>query len=419
MNEISRTAIVDPIYGYVDIEADEQRLVSHRIFQRLRSIKQLPFANVAYPSANQTLYEHAIGTMHIASRVISEIDRRPSVVKTMRIAALLHDIGHGPFGHVFETLLREKLGIRGRPYDSLRRRIILETEIGDILNAAGHSPDEITDIFEARENNPILSDIISSPIDADRIDYVLRDSYHAGLPRAINLEALVRSYAKSRYQNRDILVHRIGALNAIEDFLLNRYRLSTSLYFHKDVRSAEIMMLEAMRAADDELHLSESVKNLGDFLELTDSSLMTHLLDLAPTSPAVKRATDLARRVVRNELLPVAFETNIAPKTPRSRDLDEFIEALVVRPHTPVSREMGERISSLAGVGPEQVFVDLLILEMHEHILLETSEGEIRSLDEVSMTSRQMFPINYLRIYTYPDFVRRVAEVSSRLFSPP
>ena len=415
MNDTSRTTIVDPIYGYVDIEADEQRLVSHRIFQRLRFIKQLPFANVAYPSANQTRYEHAIGTMHIASRIISEIDRRPSVVKTMRIAALLHDIGHGPFGHVFETLLRERHGYEfERPYDSLRRRIILETEIRDILNAAGCSPDEITKIFDARENNPILSDIISSPIDADRIDYILRDSYHAGLPRVIDLEALVRSCVKSRNN----LVHRIGALNALEDFLLNRYRLSTSLYFHKDVRSAEIMMLEAVRAADDELHLSESVRNLGDFLELTDSSLMTHLLDLAPTSPAVKRATDLARRVVRNELLPVAFETNLAPRTSRSRDLDEFLDALVVRPHTAVSREMSERISSLAGVHPEQVFVDLLVLEMHENIPLETNEKEIRFLDEVSTTSRQMFPINYLRIYTYPNFVRRVAEVSSRLFSP-
>jgi HD superfamily phosphohydrolase len=414
MSNVSGTTIIDPIYGYIDIEANEQRIINSRAFQRLRFIKQVPFGNIVYPGANQTAHEHAIGTMHIASRIISEIDQRPSVVRMMRIAALLHNIDHAPFSHAFDTFVREKHLVRDQwsHYDFMRSRIILETEIGDLLKAADCSPREIMEILEGRENRSILSQILSSPINADGIDYILRDSYHIGLPRVIDVEALVRSYVKYELNSRDYLAHRIEAINALEDFLLNKYRLYNLVHLHKDIRCAEIMMSEAMSAAEDELHLGESLRNPEHFLKLTDSSLMTHMLELVSTSSSARRAIDLAGRVARNDLLPLAFETNLATGI-RSGALDGLMEMLG---RGFDSRATKAYISSMVHVGQDQLFVDLESPVYEEHIPLEPKEGKIRYLDEVSSTSRQIFPIRYLRVYTYPSLVRQVAEALSSLF---
>lgn len=163
-NHLNPIAIRDPLYGFVDISSLEKQVLLTYPLQRMLRIKQLAHTYVAYPSAMHTRFEHSVGAMHVSGRMCEQLDLNEKA-KTIRMAVLLHDIGHGPFSHVFERIIDEVTKDK-HTHESLSR-IILEND-HELQNALGNKRDEVLALFEEKETIP--AQILSGTLDADKLD---------------------------------------------------------------------------------------------------------------------------------------------------------------------------------------------------------------------------------------------------------
>ena len=220
----------DPIHSFVRVtDMLIWQLIETPEFQRLRRIKQLGGTHIVYPTAEHSRFSHSLGVYFIARRMIdilrkqgikfSESDRM-----LILCAALLHDLGHGPFSHSFESVL-------GINHEVFTRRILLEeTQINQLLdNYEAGFAQKVSDVIEKTYPDRLVVSLISSEIDADRLDYLLRDSYFTGTPYGeIDLERILRTM---RVENSRI-VFKYSGMHALEDYLLSRYQMYWQVYLH-------------------------------------------------------------------------------------------------------------------------------------------------------------------------------------------
>ena len=227
--------INDSIYGNVEISEQELGLIDTPVFQRLHRIKQLGATDLVYPGATHTRFAHSIGTMHMMGQFISAAWKhggRPDSDEgeKLRIAALLHDIGHYPFSHTVENAVKRLGGVGHEEFGAL----LLRKFLADKLET--YKPSEIADLFSGRGSG--TSPLISSALDADKADYLMRDSYNAGVPYGrVSIQRLIGtvSYAKNGiiFEKDEI---------AAEDFLIGRYHMYRSVYHHKTVTAFNLMV---------------------------------------------------------------------------------------------------------------------------------------------------------------------------------
>lgn len=176
--------IRDPVHGYVKMTKVERDLIDSKFVQRLRRIHQLAGSYLVYPGAVHTRFEHVIGTMHVAGQMAESLalssDISSDQVQEVRIAALLHDVGHGPFSHMYEEVLAEKTGVT---HEDISQRIVLETSIRDILEKNGFSPKKMAAFAVGKQKTRphYMNEIIAGGLSADMMDYLLRDSYFTGV----------------------------------------------------------------------------------------------------------------------------------------------------------------------------------------------------------------------------------------------
>jgi len=220
----------DPIHSFIRV-TDQLiwELIETREFQRLRRIKQLGGTHIVYPTAEHSRFSHSLGVYFIARRMIDVLNKQGThftEIERMLIlcAALLHDLGHGPFSHSFETVL-------AIDHEKFTRRILLEdTGIHRLLEAyhSGFSK-MVSDVIEKKYPNQLIVSLISSEIDADRLDYLLRDSYFTGTPYGeVDLERILRTM---RVVNGKVAFKHSG-MHAIEDYLFSRYQMYWQVYLH-------------------------------------------------------------------------------------------------------------------------------------------------------------------------------------------
>src|SRR5438445_11003743 len=174
--------IKDPIHGYVRISQTERSMIDTEPVQRLKRIRQLAGSEFVYPAANHTRFEHVIGAMHLSGTLAEAlpIDLPRHEREQLRLAPLLHDIGHGPFSHVFEPLLAKYLGKR---HEDFVPWLIKETDIAERLEAVGLDTSILGRLAVgklASRERPYLDQIISGSVDVDKLEYVVRDSFHTG-----------------------------------------------------------------------------------------------------------------------------------------------------------------------------------------------------------------------------------------------
>ena len=220
----------DPIHGFVRVtDMLIWQLIETPEFQRLRRIKQLGGTHIVYPTAEHSRFSHSLGVYFIARRMIDILSKQGTVFsETDRMlvlcAALLHDLGHGPFSHSFESVL-------GIDHEEFTRRILLEdTQINRLLEsyASGFSK-KVSDVIEKTYPDQLIVSLISSEIDADRLDYLLRDSYFTGTPYGeIDLERILRTM---RVENGKV-VFKYSGMHALEDYLFSRYQMYWQVYLH-------------------------------------------------------------------------------------------------------------------------------------------------------------------------------------------
>ena len=192
----------DPIHGLVALSPKEVDLINTRAFQRLRRIRQLAMAFLVYPGTLHTRFDHSIGVTHIAGRICNQLRQLRKITavecERIRLAALLHDIGHGPFSHVSEHLLdKYATKIGDSTVEKIHEKVTVDiinkdSEISDILTVEERQ--FIVEMIEGKETRDFRRDIISSDLDADKMDYLLRDSYFAGVKYGLyDLEKIIES----------------------------------------------------------------------------------------------------------------------------------------------------------------------------------------------------------------------------------
>ncbi|MEM4505730.1 MAG: HD domain-containing protein, partial [Candidatus Bathyarchaeia archaeon] len=214
--------IKDPVHGYIYITEAEKEIIDSYPFQRLRRIRQLAGSEYVYPGANHTRFEHSLGVMYLAGRVvenrnISRVIGRDEA-EMVRIAALLHDVGHGPFSHVFEHVLIKRLN---KTHEDMTSWLIRESELRDIISDMGYDVETIAKLAVGKlaGGKIFLNQIISSAVDVDKLDFVVRDTYHTGAEYGfVDVFRLIQTF--------DVfdgnLAVDLGAISTLEAFIMAR-----------------------------------------------------------------------------------------------------------------------------------------------------------------------------------------------------
>lgn len=246
--------IRDPVHDVIALRLERAsdgllfRLLAAPELQRLRRVRQLGMASLAYPGADHSRYSHSLGVMETARRMIEQLRRSFYINEESEVittcAALLHDLGHGPFSHVFER-------VTGVHHERLTQRVILDPDshVHRILSEHDKSlPERIVGLLLSRSKRSFYSDILSSQLDADRLDYLLRDNLMTG-SRYGGYDLRWMLHALTVDEKSDRLAVSWKGISAVEAYLQSRYHMYRNVYFHKVVRSAEGMVKLALQRA--------------------------------------------------------------------------------------------------------------------------------------------------------------------------
>ena len=316
----------DPIYGFITLDELEQRIVDSNHFQRLRRILQLGPTNLVYPTANHTRFEHSLGALHITGELFDQLMKRPdtreilswSVEETeenrkfLRLAALLHDVGHAPFSHATEELFPDEV-----EHEEYTYRIVTETEIGELIDrelgdGAKIRVAEIATEKAKSASDSFLSEILTGDIGSDRIDYLARDSHHLGVAYGkFDSHRLLNTLFIRHNEEKDgpELALEGGGVHAIEGFLLARYFMFLDVYYHKTRRILDIHLTEFLKSW---LPHNKFPSDLEAFVKLDDVLLIQELKDDDNT---------FGKRILRREFFRLCFETSDHPS---AQDLVAF-----------------------------------------------------------------------------------------------
>jgi len=397
--------IIDPIHDFIRVYKHELSIIDNPIFQRLRRIRQLSGAHLTYPAAQHTRFEHSLGVMHIASLAGHALNEKEIIksddIEVLRLAGLLHDIGHGPFSHLFEEIIQEKK----LSHEDFGKEIILKSEIGDILSKNGFDKKLITKIAFGDSKFQHMNEIVSGTLSADMMDYLLRDGYFTGAEHAkIDHKRITQSL--DVYQKK--LALERSALYSFESMMHSRYQMFKAVYFHKTVRSAEVMLLEALRLSDDEFGFTTF--NLNEYVKLTDEYVLSNLI--SSKSSKLKRARQFAQDYQNRKLLKCVFE----------RILTSRINLKKTR-----TNELRTLISKKSKVDENKIFVDSSVTPSiplapskneSKSIILITNENGKSSAKEISISEIPVVSaisgfMNILRVYT-PEKNRKKVEIAAK-----
>lgn len=238
----------DPVHNYVHVQ-DEiiWSLINTSEFQRLRRIRQLGTSYLTFHGAEHSRFSHSLGVYEITRRIISQFERAnytdwPRDEGMVALcAALLHDLGHGPFSHSVEQAFQMH-------HEDWTCRILLgDTEVRSVLRRMGDDfPDKVAAVIRKDYKQPIVVNLVSSPLDADRMDYLLRDAYFTGVNYGtIDMDRILRMLRP--YKGR--IVVKDSGMHAVEDYLMSRYQMYWQIYFHPVTRSSEIILRQIFKRA--------------------------------------------------------------------------------------------------------------------------------------------------------------------------
>ena len=421
--------IRDPIHGYVYASQLEKSLIDTASFQRLRRIRQLAGCHLVYPGGQHSRFEHVIGCMYLAGKVGSVLESRDigftrEDTLKLRVAALLHDIGHGPFSHMFEEVLAYKTDVT---HEDMSQRIIRETEIGDILQSHGFSKRELSDLAVAKLNErrlDFMNDAIGGALSVDIMDYLLRDSYFTGVEYGkVDVRRIINSFEVVK----DRLAIGQAALFAYEALMIARYQMFRAVYFHRTVRAAELMLIKSMILSDKMLHLTDL--SLDNYLSLTDEVTLNRIASLDPEGdPELALAKNLARDYERRSLLKCAFE-----KTVQRRD--KFLTSIFNQ--RTFREQFAAKIAESARVDPNQVYLDVPTApsvpvsstrETTSSITLVARHDEGRArhpstfshytigLQDLPLVGTIAGYMDVVRVYTTPKNRARVEDAAAKVF---
>jgi HD superfamily phosphohydrolase len=299
-------SVRDPLYGFIGLTRREEALLESVSMQRLTRIKQLSHSYLVYPSATNNRFQHSLGTLFIADRMCGRLNIQGKRREVIRAAALLHDVGHGPFSHTFEGPL--SLWNKRKVSQEEVTRLFLEhdPELIQPLSGTFSSPKtgktvslegiyaDVLDVFAGPKAKDVLArGVVSGMIDADKFDYLIRDSYYTGTTYGIfDLERIMSTLTIAREDDGvEYPAIQKKGFEASESFRLARYLLYTQVYQHKTRLIADAMFTRAVELSDnnqvkkDDLILSKG-KEFVEAYKLLDDASVVHSILAGPDGPA-------------------------------------------------------------------------------------------------------------------------------------
>ena len=269
----------DPVHSYIHIHYEViWNCLDTKEFQRLRRIRQLGGDFQVYPTAEHSRFSHSLGVYEIVRRMVTEVKTLCAELTEyekvcVMLAGLLHDVGHGPFSHAFEH-------VTNHSHEEYTAKIILgDTELNSILRAVSKKmPEDIVSIIQHTHENDILNQIVSGQLDADRMDYLLRDSYFTATSYGqFDLERILRTMrVRKTSEGRKVIVVKHTGIHSVEDYIMARYQMYWQVYYHPVARSYEAVFIQLFnRLKDifkDNKDYFEDMKVLIPFLEKAEVS---------------------------------------------------------------------------------------------------------------------------------------------------
>ncbi len=410
----------DAIYGYIIISKNQKEIIDTYPMQRLRRIRQLAGSEYVYMGATHCRFSHSLGVSHLAEQLITNLSREveisPTQIEKVKIAAMLHDVGHGPFSHISESLLINYLG---KTHEDMTSWLIQKSVLQDKLEKIGHNSDEISKLAvgKLRKNGEFFMDqIISSSVDVDALDYIVRDSRFSGAEYGfVDIFRLI--YSMNIISPNGDLAIDLTALSALEAFLLARFESFKSIYFHKTSRAVQIMICDALDKAKEELNFLD-IKNPEDYLKWDDYTTWTMLKNS-------KGANAIINDLCHRRLLKVAYEQTSHVK-------EEIFPTIVTKDK--VRLQIEEEIAEIAGIDPDKVWIDVPNLPsvpyrhsihfepMEIPVFQKTRDGKKikKRITEISNVIRVLKGfLNIVRVYTFDDKRDVVSKAAEKVFGIP
>ncbi|MFQ5529694.1 MAG: HD domain-containing protein [Gemmatimonadota bacterium] len=402
----------DPLWQNIGLDRAAAAIVDAPEFQRLRHVKQLGFAHLVYPGAFHTRFLHALGVYHLTGRAIDALRSRGALaelssdqaetIPVIRLAALLHDIGHYPFSHAMEEL--EADAIPGH-HEELAERFLAAPAISPVLAGLGpEAADQIGTLIRGESDHP-LQGLVSGSLDLDKIDYLRRDSLFCGVPYgAVDVDRLLDSLTLARESADaplEVAVTEKG-ISALESLMFAKYQMFRNVYWHHAVRAATVAFRRLVEGA-----LEEGLLGRDELTGPTDEELLGTLAARMDETPGGRAATpvlaSLLDGVVNRRLPKRALElfgdelpTDLADWIPGRRDLVRLVE---------------DRLAAELGRKPGEIFVDypsnprmlqlrLLLVRRRGEVQRLTSEGEVGLIDLPRLGRSLHHTTRVLRVFT-------------------
>lgn len=377
--------IEDALHGYINLNDQEKKILDTPQVQRLRRIRQLGLSSLVYPSATHTRFQHSLGVMHLAGEFADSLKIREERKKELRIAGLLHDSGHGPFSHASEVVSEE----HGVSHEQRSCRIV--EQVSDNFRA---DEDRIKKIIKGELE---IGQVVAGDIDADRMDYLMRDAHGSGINHGhIDYDTIIRC---AEIDSRR-LVFNNKAVSALESLFTARFHMINTLYYHHAAVIAEKMLQEALR------NLVETEVSVEEMMQMDDYEAHCKLMESEGASKRIySRIKD--RNLYKRALV---WDSDTLDRK-GLKILENRIEN---------TEEIEKRISEAAGVNEEKVILDVPKTPEIKDINVKIKKnGEVRGFEEFSPVPNSLRDAEWrnvsLKVYCPEEELEKVQKASEKV----
>ncbi|MBU7045350.1 MAG: HD domain-containing protein [Theionarchaea archaeon] len=402
--------IRDPIHGFVGISKQEIDLIDTPPMQRLRRIKQLACAELVYPGAVHTRFEHSIGTLFVANEMARKINLSNDERKVIRIACLLHDLGHGPFSHIFDAILSiansKPVGHEEITVDIIRN----SSEISEII---GDSYDDVIRLLGGSDVESATQGILSSDIDADKLDYLQRDSYHTGVTYGcFDFKRILLTLLKIKTESSSYLEIDEKGKDALENYKLAKLSMHKQVYQHhvRVITDAMIKRMGELAIEDNSslksrLRVPMDEKSVEEFLKMDD---MSYLKDMSEEDEVI---SEFANRLMNRDLFKVGLEIPM-------EDINSYTRWDLQKNWGPQEErrkyylELEKEIADEAGIDPKYIIIYIReienimgsnfkgrLLQRHPPIHIRMKDGTHKFFDDITSLRGRSEPETRLFVF--------------------